>query len=488
MNIVDDAQINSRASSANSVPLIVDLDGTLTPVDTLHEALVKLIKEKPFTALRMLGWLFRGKACFKNNVADRVTVDATLLPYNKSVLERIEAAREEDRPVILATASDKRVADTVVAHTGLFDEIIATTGDRNLSGRTKRDVLVERFGVGGFDYIANDAADLHVWEVARQAILVDATKSVVTQARKLHPNAIILSTRSVGLRSLVKAARVYQWLKNLLVFIPVLAGQHVSALNLAQAFFAFLCFCAAASSIYLINDMFDLEADRRHPRKRNRPFASGRAPISYGFGLAVLLMTAALIGSVLIAPAFAMILVCYLFITINYSMWIKRYALIDIVVLAGLYTLRIIAGGAATDISMTLWLLGFSMFLFSSLAFAKRYSEVVELLHRDAQSAHGRGYRAGDQNVLMSIGTASGMASVLTLALYVNSTSASGLYGSPEYLWGICPLLLYWISRIWLAAQRERLTDDPIVFACADKGSRFIFLITLVPVVMALWL
>jgi 4-hydroxybenzoate polyprenyltransferase/phosphoserine phosphatase len=483
-----ESQTGQSTPLIGTIPLVVDMDGTLTPVDTLHEMLALLVKEQPLAVLQAAGWVFGGKASFKSKIADRVALDATLLPYNERVLGQIEKARTEGRPVILATASDRRVADAVAGHLGVFDDVIGSDGARNLSSGAKRDALIERFGQGGFDYIGNDAADLPVWEAARQAILVNAPSSVVAEARKRHPDATILSPRAAGSMSLVKAARAYQWSKNFLIFVPILAAQKVSLPLATQALFAFLCISAAASSIYLINDILDLEADRRHPRKRNRPFASGRAPLSHGLVLSVLLILGALVGSLFITPAFTIALLGYLFITLNYSIWIKRFALLDVVVLAGLYTLRIIAGGAATNIEMTLWLLAFSMFLFTSLAFAKRYSEVVELLARDEQSTPGRGYRAGDQNVLMSIGTASGMASVLTLALYLNSATASGLYAHPEYLWMVCPLLLYWISRIWLAAQRERLTDDPIVFAFSDKASRGVFILALIPIAMAIWL
>ena len=486
MTIVATKQADPRAPITDTNVLVVDLDGTLTPVDTLHEALVKLIKEQPRAVLQMPQWLAAGKARFKSKVADHATVDATILPYNAAVLERIEQARSEGWTIILATASDRRIADAVADHLGLFDDVIATTGERNLSGGAKRDALIEHFGHGGFDYMGNDDVDHPIWEVARRPLLVDAPDTVVAKARRMRPDAEILSARSRGLKPLIKAARVYQWVKNLLIFVPLLASQQITAANLFQTFLAFFCFSAAASSIYLINDIFDLEADRRHPRKCRRPFASGRAPILHGLVGAIVLMVAALAGAVLVAPAFALVLLGYLFVTVNYSMWLKRYAIIDIVLLAGLYTVRILAGGAAIDVPLTLWLLGFSMFLFSSLAFAKRYAEVVELLHREEQTAAGRGYRIGDQNVMMSLGTTCGVASIVTLALYVNSAAASGLYGNPQFLWAECPLLLYWISRVWLAAQRERLTDDPIVFAFKDRASRYVFAIALVPILLAL--
>ncbi len=473
--------------SRESVPLVVDLDGTLTPVDTLHEALAKLVRDRPARMLAIPGWLAEGKAVFKRRVADEVAVDASLLPYNEKVLEAIETARREGRTVVLATASDRRTAEAVATHLGVFDDVIATEHGVNVSGAAKRDALVDRFGEGGFDYIGNDAKDLPVWKAARRALLADAGDSVTEAARKDHPDARTVSSRESSLPWLIRAARPYQWSKNVLVFVPVLNPMHLSVQHSLEALAAFICFCAAASSIYLINDILDLEADRQHPRKRNRPFASGRSPVSHGLAAAILLFSGALLGSWFVAPIFAGALLLYVFITINYSIWMKRYALLDVVVLAGLYTMRIIAGGAATGVELTLWLLGFSIFLFSSLAFAKRYSEVVELLDENRPEAPGRGYRAGDQNVLMAIGASSGMASVLTLALYLNSTTASGLYSNPEYLWIICPLLLYWISRIWLAAQRRRLTDDPIVFALSDRASRAILAAALVPIALALW-
>ena len=348
-----------EAQTSMPIPLVVDLDGTLTRVDTLHEGLIKLVKEKPTASIRAITWLKAGKARFKSKVTEHVSVDVTLLPYNDAVLGEIKTARKEGRPVILATASDKRVAEDVAKHLGLFDQVIATTEEGNLSGKAKREKLVYQFGVRGFDYVANGAVDLPIWQEARQAYLVDAKASVIAQARKIHPDAKVLSSKTNVVSSLMEAARPYQWVKNLLIFIPVLASQHLTVTTLTQSFIAFLCFGAAASSVYLLNDALDLEADRQHPRKRKRPFASGRAPLLTGLITAVLLMLSALIGSLLLAPAFTLVLVSYLFVTVNYSMWIKRYTLIDVVVLAILYTIRILAGGAATDIPLTLWLLGF---------------------------------------------------------------------------------------------------------------------------------
>jgi 4-hydroxybenzoate polyprenyltransferase len=288
------------------------------------------------------------------------------------------------------------------------------------------------------------------------------------------------------IRPLIEACRPYQWVKNALVFVPVFAAHDLASAYLTAALAAFLCFSAAASAGYLVNDISDIEADRRHPRKRARPFASGRASAASGFALAAALFALALLGAAWLRIELLWALLCYVVITFGYTALFKRFSLIDVLVLAGLYTLRIIAGGAATGIPLTMWLLGFSMFLFTSLAFAKRYSETIEMEGRNESMVAGRGYRAGDSAVLLALGTASGVAAVLTLALYINSTASAGLYTRPEMLWGVCPLLLYWIGRVWLAAQRKMLDDDPIVFAFRDRISLVIFAVTLVPLALAL--
>ncbi len=471
-----------------SVALVVDLDGTLTPADTLHEGLVKLLKAYPFDALRLPAWLGSGKARFKREVAARAPLDVSLLPYDGLVLDRLRAARAAGRRTVLATASDAAVAHAIAEHLGLFDEVIASDGDNNLSGVRKRDALVARFGERGFDYMANAAADKPVWSAARTAILINASPALSADMRNGHEDVENASQSAGFFRTLIEAARLYQWVKNVLIFVPILAAQQFSGASLLQAGLAFLFFGMASSSVYLLNDAMDLEADRRHPRKRQRPFASGRLALLPGLLSAAVLMIASLIGAFAVGAQFAVVLAAYLIVTSSYSLWIKRYPLIDVIVLAGLYTLRIIAGGAATDTPLSLWLLAFAMFLFASLAFAKRYAELAEVFSRGESSIDGRGYQAGDQDVLMALGTAAGMASVVTLALFVNNPTDPDLYGTPELLWGVCPVLLFWVAHIWLAAQRGVLTDDPIVFAFSDMASRAALVIALIPVGLAIWL
>ncbi|MFT5180490.1 MAG: 4-hydroxybenzoate polyprenyltransferase/phosphoserine phosphatase [Alphaproteobacteria bacterium] len=472
----------------SDVVLVVDLDGTLILTDTLHEGLVKLLKDRPFDMLRLPAWLSAGKAHFKREVATRAPLDVTLLPYNETVLDHVRAARAAGRRTVLATASDVSVARAIAEYLGLFDEVIASEAGNNLSGAHKRNALVERFGVGGFDYVANAAVDKPIWSAARNAILVNAPPALASDIKNTKEHVEILTKKENFRASLNEAARVYQWVKNILIFVPILAAQQFSGASLLHASLAFLFFSLAASSVYLINDLMDLEADRRHPRKKQRPFASGRLALLPGFLTAVLLGFVSLVGAFLVGVEFGLVLIAYLIVTGAYSLWIKRQPLVDIIVLAGLYTLRIVAGGAATDTPLTLWLLAFSMFLFASLAFAKRYAEVADVFGRGESDVGGRGYRAGDQNVLMALGTAAGVASIVTLALFVNNPTDPDLYGTPQMLWGVCPVLLYWVAHIWLTAQRGALTDDPIVFAITDRSSQAALVIALIPVALAIWL
>lgn len=486
--MVIEEQDGAVVPASPDAALVVDLDGTLTLTDTLHEGLVNLLKAHPLDALRLPAWLGAGKARFKREVAARAALDVSLLPYNEVVLECVREARAGGRRTVLATASDAAVAHAVAEHLGLFDEVVASEDDINLSGANKRDALVTRFGPRGFDYMANSPVDRPVWSAARTAILVNAPPALAAELRNEHDRVEILSQTAGFFGSLIEAARLYQWVKNVLVFVPILAAQQLGGGSLLQAGLAFLLFGLASSSVYMLNDLIDLEADRRHPRKKLRPFASGRLALLPGLLTAAVLMAVSLIGAFIVAPLFGLVLVGYLIVTSGYSLWIKRYPLIDVIVLAALYTLRIIAGGAATDTPLSLWLLAFSMFLFASLAFAKRYAEVAEVFTRGESNVDGRGYRAGDQIVLMALGAAAGMASIVTLALFVNNPTDPGLYNVPELLWGVCPVLLYWIARLWLAAQRGVLTDDPIVFAFGDRASRVALVIALIPVGLAIWL
>jgi len=469
------------------VPLVVDLDGTLTLSDTLHEAIIKFVKQRPFEIWRLFLWLRHGKAGFKMQLQKQTTIDIKLLPYDRLVLEHIEEARKSCRRIVLATAADEQMANSIAGHLPIFDDVIASDGNLNTSGHTKRDELNLRFSTGGYDYIGNAKVDIPIWADCRKAIISNARTSLVKRLYKTHDNVQTLSKRGGRVQALISATRTYQWVKNILIFVPVIASQQISPSKLLIASAAFIFFSLAASSVYLINDLLDLESDRRHPRKKKRALASGKLSISEGFITAIIFMSISIIGAFTMSVSFGLVLVGYLLLSTNYSIWLKRYILIDVMILAGLYTIRLIAGGIATETHLSFWLLGFSLLIFMSLAIAKRYTEVSDLLERGEKSIPGRGYRAGDQAVLMSLGTATGVTSVVALSLYINNQITSDLYSNPMLLWGICPILLYWISRIWISAQRGILTDDPIVFSFRDRASRYMFIGAVVIFILSSW-
>lgn len=465
--------------------LVIDLDGTLCRTDTLHENIIALVARHPVRLPALLAALGRGKAEFKRLVAAFQVTPGAGLPYEETVLDLIRRARAEGRRVALVSASDQRQVDEVAAHLGLFDEAFGTGGaaeGRNLGGREKAAFLVARYGRGGFDYVGDAHADLPVWAEARGAITLGAGERLRRAVAGVNSQVSHLTPASGGTkaRALIRALRPHQWSKNILVFLPMLTAHDFSAFPAALT--AFVAFSLTASSVYLINDLVDLQADRIHPRKRNRPFAAGTVPIAAGMVLApILVLAAAALAALWTTPAFLAVLLAYYIVTFAYSFWLKRKLVVDVLTLASLYTMRIVAGAAATGLVLSPWMLGFSMFLFLSLAAVKRQAELSAQMARGAQEsrkAAGRGYETDDLPLLREMALAAGYASVVVFALYISSEDVLRLYSRPEALWLICPLLLYWISRMVIMTHRGFMTDDPIVYAARDWPSRLVVLIS----------
>jgi 4-hydroxybenzoate polyprenyltransferase len=459
-----------------SIALIVDLDGTLLRSDLLLESLLALLRQRPLMLFLLPFWLLRGKARFKAEIARRASVVMTDLPWDERVRELIHAAAGR-RPLLLCTASDAKLANAAAAHIGQFDEVLSSDGVRNLSGRAKAAALVERFGERGFDYAGNARVDLHVWRVAREAIVVNAPASLARAAARCTRVAQHLPARSAGIGAWLRALRVHQWLKNVLVFVPLLASHRFfEPMAAGQAALAFAAFCLCASGVYLLNDLLDLPSDRQHPRKRARPFAAGTLPLLHGLIATPLLSLAALMLALLVSPLFVAVMATYLLLTVAYSIRLKRLVMMDVMVLAGLYTMRIVAGTVAIDAALSFWLLAFSMFLFLSLAMLKRYTELLMLRAQGNANTAGRGYRVADLPLVQALGTASGFLAVLVLALYINSPASEVLYRRPQLLWLLCPVLLYWVGRAWMIAHRGLMRDDPVVFAATDRASQVLLL------------
>ncbi|MDJ0785433.1 MAG: UbiA family prenyltransferase [Myxococcota bacterium] len=460
---------------SSSLPLCIDLDGTLVMTDTLHESFVSALRNHPLQALMAFAALPRGRSAFKARVAAIGPVDASALPYRPEVLEYAREARAQGRAVVLATATDGRIARAVAEHqAGLFDEVLASDENGNLKGAAKRQGLEARFGAGGYEYLGDSAADVPVWAGAGAASCVGARAASLARERAGTTIVREFEAPSSGLRTWISALRVHQWLKNVLVFMTVLLGQLQDPVLWGRGLVAFFSFSLCASAIYLINDLVDLEDDRAHPTKSKRALASGRLPIVAGLlAIPPLLAIAFGMAVILLPPAFSGVLLLYVVTTSAYSNYLKRIAMADVVILALLYCIRILAGAAATGVGTSPWLVGFSLFFFMSLAFLKRYADlrILAAAGGGKDRAPGRDYDLDDAPLLLSLGPASGVMATLIVPLYLESAKVADLYSEPLLLWGLVPLLVFWISRAWRIAHQGRMEEDPVLWTVRDRVS-----------------
>lgn len=462
-------------------PLCVDLDGSLIATDTLWESIFLLLRKNPLFVFVLLWWVLRGKAYFKQRIAQQTTLAAETLPYRETVLNFLRQQHDAGRRLILVTAANEKIAQAVANYLNLFDEVVGTQSQLNLKGTAKLAWLNQRFGAGNFDYIGDSESDLPILHAAHTGYLVAPSRRL--QHRFPCPASQIFPAPPFSWKIVLKVLRPHQWAKNILIFTTLfLSHQFLDIHKLGVACIAFFCFSLVASAGYVINDLLDLAADRMHTTKKYRPFAAGTVPISYGLPIFIsLLGLSAGISLIFIDIPFTTMLLFYLILTLSYSFYLKRKMIVDILVLAGLYTHRIIAGGVAVDIIPSGWLLAFSMFIFISLAFLKRYIELLELndLHELYGSEHrtvkNRNYWIDDLEMIASMGPTSGYLAVLVFALYINSRSVNELYATSHILWLICPILLYWMTRIWFLAKRRLMVDDPVKFALDDRVSWIAF-------------
>ena len=468
--------VHLPAAKTDTRPLVLDLDGTVSRTDTLVESILRLAARAPFALLALLPVLLStGRAAFKRRIAGAVHLDPASLVYNDDVLDLARTARAEGRPVILVTAADQGIADAVAAHLRLFDEVHASDGATNLKGNAKADFLVERFGTGGFDYAGDAEADLPVWRAAARGYVVAPSAVLARQAASVCADLRVLGARP-GTRSQLnvwaRALRLHQWTKNVLVFVPVFLAHRFDTETVSRAMLAFLAFSLCASSVYLLNDLLDLPHDRLHASKRKRPFASGALNVNAAPALIGATLGTGFVLALLLPIQFMLMLATYYTCTLTYSLAMKRWPVWDIMMLAGLYTVRVLAGCAATGLRVSPWLLAFSMFLFFCLAVVKRQTELVQHV-RDGRTEKlsGRGYMPEDLDMLRGMAASSGYMAVLVLALYVNSPDVLPLYRHPSALWVLCPILLFWVSRVLMLSHRGLMNDDPVVFALRDRLS-----------------
>ncbi|AMO25557.1 hypothetical protein UC35_18295 [Ramlibacter tataouinensis] len=472
-------------------PLVVDLDGTLVKADLLHESLTVALLKQPRSCHRIFAWLAKGRAHLKARLAEAVTLDPATLPYRADLLGWLKQEKAKGRRIVLATAANHRIASTVADHLGLFDEVVSSDENVNLKSAAKRDALVGRYGLGGFAYVGNARADLPVWQAASRAHVAGHAPQLTGLLRDRGRLGKVFDEPTSMLSALLQAMRPAQWAKNLLILVPLLMAHLLFELGpLATALLATVVFSLAASGVYILNDLVDLQDDRHHPRKRLRPFASGALPVAIGWVCwPALLLMAAAASLAMLPAAFTGWLAAYLALTLAYSLWLKRKPIVDVVTLALLYTVRLIAGAAAIAVPLSFWLLSFSIFVFLSLALVKRYSELrTALVDEKPGQLRGRGYGPSDLNFVAILGGSAGYTSVLVLALYIQDPRTASLYASTELIWPACPIFLFWISRFWLLACRGEIKDDPVVFAVQDRTSWLIAAMLACTFALASWI
>ena len=484
-------------------PLCVDLDGTLVKSDTLVDSALALARHRPAELLKLPGWLLQGKAAFKRHITAAVTLNIVHLPYNRELLQYLQQQHAVGRPIYLATAADAVLAQRIADHLGLFTGVLASDGDTNLAGHNKLAAFRQRFG-DDFAYIGNALPDLPLLQNCRQPMVANPTAGLRAALRssKIIP-VRVFSEQASPLKAWPRAIRIHQWAKNVLIFLPLLLAHSHNRGLIAAALVAFISFGLCASATYIVNDLLDLDADRQHHRKRRRPFAAGDLSALTGVVVILLFLAASFILALsvpyiirTISPTLVLVppfqinffgwLCIYLVTTLAYSLRLKRAVLVDVVVLSGLYTIRILAGSAATGVAVSTWLAGFSIFFFLSLAFVKRFAELESLRERGGDSPSGRGYHVADIEQLRSFGSASGYVSVAVLTLYISNLAAAQLYQHTNRLWLLVPVLLLWLSRLWLQASRGLLDEDPVVYAVTDKRSLLLGLLVVIVVLISL--
>ncbi|MDD1613715.1 MAG: UbiA family prenyltransferase [Methylococcaceae bacterium] len=465
------------SAPCDSVPLFVDLDGTLIKTDLLVESAFFVLKKQPWMLLFMLYWLAFGKARLKEEIAIRSIVDFSVLPLQKEFVEFLNDEARQGRTLYLATASDRRLAEPVAKRLGLFKQVLASDGHRNLKGARKLEAILNCCNDSAFDYAGNAHVDLAIWAKARRAIVVNPDIGVTAAVRKRgYEVQRVFDDRPPIAKRWIRALRIHQWTKNVLLAVPVLTAHAFNFSAIAQIAAAFMAFGLVASATYLLNDLLDLVSDRHHPRKCKRPFATGDISLASGILGMVILFGAGFGLAVQLSDHFMFTLLAYLGLTISYSFYFKRIVLIDVLLLASLYTIRIVAGAYAIEVPMSSWLLGFSMFIFLSLALVKRCTELIAIQRLSHEAMKGRDYQVSDYPMLSTMGVAAGYISILVLALFISSPESIGKYTYPVLLWLLCPLMAYWVSRLWLKTSRGEMHDDPLVFSLKDQASWIVFI------------
>lgn len=464
-----EAMPQSDSLGGQSVPLVLDLDGTLVRTDTLIEQALAYVRQKPLGIFSLISWTFAGRVALKERLAAAVKLDPDSLPVNQDLIAFAEQEAAKGRKVILATAAHRDTAKLFRDRFPFISEILATGDNRNLKGKVKADALAERFPEG-FDYAGDSAADIAVWRRARHAIAAGASGSTVRKARKVA-NVVQVFPRPKVLKAFIKCLRPHQWAKNVLVVVPaILSGRIVDPTTLLPLMLTFFALSLTASATYVFNDIWDLQDDRQHWSKKKRPFASGTLSLPVGIAGAAVCFITGLVLALLAGLGVLKAVLVYVAVTLTYSLWLKRKVILDALALGSLFTLRLVAGMVAVAAVPSPWLFVFSMFIFTSLAFAKRHTEIARVIDKGGFWIYGRGYRASDLPLVLAAGVASSIAAVLVMTLYIIEDAHQQTFiRNSDWLWGLPPLVFLISSRIWIFCQRGELDDDPVIFAVKDR-------------------
>lgn len=468
--IIPAAVAPKQAKAKPPHPLVVDLDGTLVRSDLLIETAFSELSRRPHSVVDMARALKESKASLKHRLSEPADFNPAVLPYDEEVLKVIKAASAQGRPVYLASASHERLVSAVADHLGLFTGWFATNQTTNCAGEVKAAILVDAFGEGGFDYIGNDKADLPVWRHAAKAYAI-RTPNSVTQQLSSHSDVEHLTHERPTWRTWARLLRVHQYAKNALVFVPLFADHLLNVTNAVQALLAAIAFSLCASSVYLLNDLVDLQDDRAHRTKCRRPLACGEIPLSQALVVIPLLLVLAFAVAGSISWAFTGVLALYYALTTAYSFVLKRKMILDVIALSGLYTMRLVGGAVAISAALSPWLVTFMMSWFLALALVKRYVELIGRRATNLPDSKSRDYRNADASMVGALAAAAGINALTLLALYISSPSVQSLYTRPEVLWLAAPTLTYWMARVLMLAHRGVMHDDPVVFALKDKVS-----------------
>jgi len=466
-------------------PLCVDLDGTLIRTDVMFESIVILLRDNPLNFFFIIFWLIKGRYYLKEKLIEKTKLDPNKIPINEEIIEYLKVEQKNGRKILLVTAAMQEIANLYADYFGIFDEAVGSKDGINLVGKNKASYLVNRFGEGGFDYIGDSKKDLYIWKHSRNSYIVNQTKNIIDKVKK-DSNVLkiwnLIPEKKITL--FFKQIRAYQWVKNLLIFLPIILSHSLNLQDYILSFLAFVSFSFLSSSIYLINDIYDLDSDRIHPEKKYRPFASGHLNLLFVLTTSIILFLLSFVIALFINLSFLFSLFIYLIFSLLYTYSFKKIPILDIVILSFLFTIRIYAGSFATNIAISEWLFSFSIFFFLSLSSLKRYIELIKM--NDNYILSGRAYTKEDRNFIKNIGVSTGLISILVYVLYINSSKVYSLYSNPEYLYFILLILIYWLLRLWFYSDKKILIYDPIIYILKDKVSYILLLLSIILFLFAL--